>query len=76
MHCNVQEGETALHNAASGGHRDLVLALLDRGAAIDAVDNVRLSLLYYNSTSVTINFEYCSVVGLHYCRHRNRNMFI
>lgn len=32
------EGETALHHAAYGGHADIVLLLLARGATVDAID--------------------------------------
>ncbi len=36
-----QDGETALHEAASNGRVDVVNVLLDRGADISATDKVR-----------------------------------
>ena len=36
----AQDGETPLHSAAVGGHSATANVLLDRGASIDAVDNV------------------------------------
>ena len=49
----LQYGSTALHAAASEGGPDLALALLDRGAAIDAADTVlKLAALIYYSFPV------------------------
>lgn len=38
----MQEGATSLHIAASGGHQDLVAALIQHGAPVLALDKVRL----------------------------------
>ena len=36
----LQDGETALHEAACRGEKDVAALLLDRGAAVDATDDV------------------------------------
>lgn len=43
--CVSQEGVTALHAAARNGHAEVLSALLDRGAAIDAAKTVRDPIL-------------------------------
>ena len=48
-----QSGSTALHYAALKGRLDITLVLLDRGAAIDAADNVLLSYQHTSSTTTT-----------------------
>ena len=39
MH-TIQCGSTPLHRAATGGHLEAVKLLLDRGASVDAKNNV------------------------------------
>ena len=38
---NLQNGWTALHEAACSGHTEIVTALLAKGASIDIQDKVR-----------------------------------
>ena len=42
---NDQYGRTALYKAAEGGHKDIVLLLLDKGAEIEATDRVSHSVI-------------------------------
>ena len=50
----LQEGRTPLLQAAAGGHAAAIEALVDKGAQIEAKDNVRQSFLYLLHTSFVV----------------------
>jgi len=41
MHISVKDMETPLHGSTRGGHMEVVVLMLDRGANIEATDEVR-----------------------------------
>ena len=44
----VQDADTALHEAARGGHLDVVRALIQAGCDVNAVNKVSLFMLTYD----------------------------
>lgn len=52
-YCMLQDGQTALFEAAGRGHADIVKMLVDYGAVVDIRDEVAIVLwvwLHYQST--------------------------
>ena len=67
----MQEGRTALSWACEGGHVEIVIALLEKGAATDMTDEVNLLCVHVLHV-VTQNGVYCLVTGfMHVNVHRN-----
>ena len=50
----MQWGNTPLHKAATGGHFEAVKLLLDRGASVDAKNNVSNRILITKCQSASI----------------------
>ena len=49
----LKDGSTPLHYACRNGHKETVVALIDRGADIHMIDDVRI-----NYTSLYITLKY------------------
>ena len=64
----MQYGRTALHEAAEGGHKDVIKLLLINGADKDATD--RVSLFVYDFDCTLMKCIYiCTKQVVVYCHH-------
>ena len=67
--CFSQDGWTALMNAASKGHLGVVALLLDRGANMEAANNVIVFQIVQNKVVVIVG-DVIDIVGsclMYYC---------
>ena len=69
-----QDGWTALHSAAMGGHTTTVNLLLDRGANVDTIDKVSNIRLHRQITTMCVNHRtaiisllFVDIYSDHYC---------
>ena len=67
MIMNNQNGMTALHLAANGGHAETVKLLLENGADIHATDNVsHCECVYVHANCSTKYSTYYAVLRIHH----------
>ena len=63
----TQSGRTALHWASIFGHIDVIILLLDRGASIDAKDDVSVSVLCAAAACISHTVSVSPLLYSHTC---------